>query len=472
LRGYRIELEEIEAVLARHPLLRQATLLLHLNSQNEKSLVAYVSVKPHADGAIAELKQYLKQKLPSYMVPSAIVVMEELPLTPNGKVDKKSLPAPDAAQHSTENYVPPRNATETRLQSIWQEVLGEKQVSVQDNFFELGGHSLLAVRLFAQMESALKKKLPLSLLFQSPTIEHLAAAIDANSPAETDPCLVAIQPKGSRPPIFWLHTLGGGGGGGVVRYQKLTRLLGPDQPSYGLVAPPEPFSKIDRMAEHYIKSMRAIQPTGPYHLAGYCFGGVIAFEMAQQLRARGEAVALLALLDSAPANLPPGAVTSAQTLQKVAGFSRRLGRLLRQNPAQIASAFQRRLKKFERKVSALSGAKNSESAATRRPLEEVIDMSEYPAEYKKYAEVHWSALVDYWPRIYPGKITLFQTNNSSATTSPEFIWKPLAGGGLEVRRIAGPHETMLEDPHVQALAEEIEKCLHPSPRTEINAHAA
>ena len=459
LRGYRIELEEIEAVLAQHPFVRQATVLVHTNPKTGKYLAAYAALKTPHEGAVAELKQFLKRKLPAYMAPTAIFVMNELPLTPNGKVDKKALIPPDLALIPTEDYVPPRSPLETRLQSIWQSVLGKKPIGIHDNFFDLGGHSLLAVRLFAQIETTLGKKLPLSLLFQSPTIEQLAKAIEDNNPVNADPCLVEIQPNGSRPPIFWLHTLGGGGGGGVVRYQKLSQLLGPDQPSYGLVAPPEPFSKIERMAEHYIKSMRVAQPAGPYHLAGYCFGGVIAFEMAQQLRAKGEEVALLALLDSAPANISAAATTANRTLQSVAGFPKRLKRFLSQNPAQIVGALKRRWKKLERKVAALRGKTNPGDAPSRRPLDEVIDMSEYPADYKRYAEVHWNALVDYWPKVYPGKITLFQTTNSSATMSPEFIWKPLGGDGLDIKRIPGSHEKMLEDPHVQTLAAEFKKCL-------------
>jgi thioesterase domain-containing protein len=150
---------------------------------------------------------------------------------------------------------------------------------------------------------------------------------------------------------------------------------------------------------------------------------------------------------------------SAKPFQSIANFSKRLGRLLRQNPSQVLSAVNRRLKKLERKVAAISGQTNPSGAPGRRPLEEVIDMSEYPADYKRYAEIHWNALVDYWPKIYPGKITLFQTTDSSASTSPEYIWKPLGGGGLEVNRIAGSHEKMLEDPQVQVLAEEFKKCL-------------
>jgi thioesterase domain-containing protein len=256
-----------------------------------------------------------------------------------------------------------------------------------------------------------------------------------------------------------LHTLGGGGGGGVLRYQKLSQLLGEDQPSFGLVAPPEPFSKIELMAAHYIQVMRAVQPVGPYHLGGYCFGGVVAFEMAQQLHAMGQKVDLLALLDSTPANVNESELPIAKTLHLFTSFPKRLERLFDQNFDQIGDALKRKAKKIARNMLASAETKTAKNSSRSPALEDVIDMSHYPKGYKHYAETHWKALTEYWPKIYPGRVTLFQTTHSSASIRPELIWKNLSGGGLEVKRISGTHEKMLEEPSVQIVAAELKKSL-------------
>ncbi|MEO7676803.1 MAG: phosphopantetheine-binding protein, partial [Verrucomicrobiota bacterium] len=184
LRGYRIELEEIEAVLARHPLLRQATLLLHLNSQNEKSLVAYVIVNPGSVLEISDLRTHLQQKLPRYMIPAHFVFLTEFPLTHNGKVDRSKLPAPEDSVPLSTAAVLPRSDTEEKLFAIWQDVLGQRNFGVRENFFELGGHSLLATQVASRINQNLKVELSLRKIFEFPTIELLALEI-AKSPRST-----------------------------------------------------------------------------------------------------------------------------------------------------------------------------------------------------------------------------------------------------------------------------------------------
>ncbi|MEO7298666.1 MAG: thioesterase domain-containing protein, partial [Verrucomicrobiota bacterium] len=467
IRGFRIELEEIQAVLQQHPLVDQAVLLTRTDAQQEKSLAAYIVPKPGSDLSPASLRSYLEEKLPRYMIPSSFSLLPHLPLNPNGKVDKAALLASNVDTAPIETYIAPRDEVEGVLQNIWEEALCKKPIGVHDNFFDLGGHSLLAVRLFAQIEKRMAKKIPLSLLFKSPTIAGIASALQEDMPIETDACLIEIQPKGTRPPLFWLHTLGGGGGGGVLRYQKLSQLLGPDQPSYGLVAPAEPFAKMEAMAAHYIKAMRKIQPVGPYHLGGYCFGGVVAFEMAQQLHAHGEKIGLLALLDSAPANI--SLKNTEKTTNVLSSFSRRLSRILHQSPSEMLAMLKRKSKKLERKFFFLFN-KNSRAEA-RTPLDEIIDMSSYPPDYKRYAEVHWRALTDYYPKLFPGKITLFQTGISTSNLNPEAIWKNLAAG-LEVKNVSGSHEKMLDEPTVQSLANELQKCLGHGGRNDAKADPA
>src|ERR1043166_6005583 len=304
LRGYRIELSEIENVLARHPSLREAVVVARPSKAADKKVIAYLV--PNQGGAveIGAVRDYLKSQLPDYMVPSSFMVLDRLPLTPNGKVDRHALPEADSNPTPVDPMVGlPRNNIEKELIAIWEKVLHVRPVSIFDNFFDLGGHSLLAVRLFAEIERVFGVAIPLATLFQAPNIEQLARILLGTAACPVGSCLTDIRPQGSRPPIFWLHTLGGGGGGGLFTYQKLAELLGPDQPSYGLLAPAVPHESIEEMASHYIKEMQSRQPSGPYYLAGYCFGGVVAYEMARQLEKSGEQVALLGLIDSLPPNV-------------------------------------------------------------------------------------------------------------------------------------------------------------------------
>jgi thioesterase domain-containing protein len=250
------------------------------------------------------LRQHIRQHLPEYMTPSAFVFLDRLPLTPNGKADRRALPAPGAAgPDPARSCVGPRDALEQQLVALWEETLGVSPVGVTDSFFDLGGHSLVAIRLFSRMAQLLGRELPLSILFQAPTVEQLARLLRGEE-LRSSP-LVAIQPDGFRTPFFCIH----GAGGNVLCFRSLARHLGPDQPFYGLQSPepledPENPSSIAERAARYLREIRAAQPVGPYFLGGFSFGGRIASEMARQLRTHGEEVGLLALLDAeVPGNL-------------------------------------------------------------------------------------------------------------------------------------------------------------------------
>ncbi|MEO1375162.1 MAG: amino acid adenylation domain-containing protein, partial [Cyanobacteria bacterium J06635_10] len=279
IRGFRIELGEIEAVLTSHPQVNQAVVIALEENTGSKRLVAY-SVA-NSEITTQQLREYLKEQLPDYMVPSAFVTLDSLPLTPNGKVDRKALPAPAIERDTV--YTVPRTQSELQLTQIWSSVLNITQVGVKDNFFDLGGHSLLAVRLMSEIQKQFHKNLPLATLFQSPTIEQLALALVSDSFEELYKTLVPIQPNGSLPPLFCVP----GAGGNVLYFHHLARYLGTNQPFYGLQAQgldgeTLPLKSIEEIATQYIQAIQTIQPTGPYFLAGHCFGGQIVFEMATQ----------------------------------------------------------------------------------------------------------------------------------------------------------------------------------------------
>jgi thioesterase domain-containing protein/acyl carrier protein len=238
------------------------------------------------------------------MVPAFFVTLAELPLTPNGKVDRRALPAPEHIRSESDLiYVPPQNVLERQLVKIWEEVLNLQPIGLKDNFFDLGGHSLLAVRLMSKLEQLVGEKLPLVTIFRAPTIEQLLRLLQQEVRSLFYSSLIEIQPSGSKPPLFFVHPAGGH----VFRFLDMARLLGPDQPFYGLQSQgledqKEPFTEVDAMASHYIKALRTVQPDGPYSLGGWSMGGVVAFEMARQLQAKGQKIALLALVDTQAPN--------------------------------------------------------------------------------------------------------------------------------------------------------------------------
>jgi len=262
------------------------------------------------------LRRSLEATLPAHMVPSLLVRLDTLPLLPNGKVDRRALPEPAAGERGEgPAYEAPEGAAERELAAIWEELLGVRPVGRNDDFFRLGGHSMLAVRLMTQLRRRFDVDLPLSALFESPTLRGLAVRLGRGAESGGAPWspLVAIQPRGERIPIFFVHAVGGE----VLCYSDLARELGPDQPFYGLQAgdlshPDEAELSIEERAARYLAAVREVRPHGPYLLGGWSFGGFVAFEMAQQLVRAGESVPLVAMLDTRP----PGSTRRAADLDE------------------------------------------------------------------------------------------------------------------------------------------------------------
>ncbi len=466
IRGFRIELEEIEIALKQQGAIRDAIVVVREGASG-KRLVAYV-VAQHSPPTAEDLRVYLRQKVPDFMVPTAFVFLGALPLTPNGKIDRRALPEPVTGPAKAKESDFPRNNLENQLAKIWESILNIKPIGIHDNFFELGGHSLLAVRLFTQIEKTMGQKLPLSTLFQAPTIEGLANVMRQKTWSSPGASLVEIQPRGSRPPMFWLHTLGGGGGGGLFVYRKLAELLGPDQPSYGLVTPPEPFTSMELMAAHYISEIKTLQPIGPYFIGGYCFGGIIAFEIARQLATSGNKVGLLALIDSTPPNcaqkdkyslamvlhfirtLPEW--VSAQTKDGIRPMALRSGR-------RIGAGLKKLAKYFQHPIPNTAGGASPMNKVHDK-INEIIDFTHYPEHYKRYAEVHWTALDAYKPQVFDGSISLYRTARPHLLEfDAEKYWAQLSTKGVEVQIVPGTHEKVLESPNVELLAREIRKSM-------------
>jgi thioesterase domain-containing protein len=413
-----------------------------------------------------ELRDFLRAKLPDYMIPAGFTFLEALPLNANGKLNLNALPAPPEARSvATEDFMAPRNPVEQKLAKIWCDVLGLQRVSVRDNFFELGGHSLLGVRLFAEIEKAFAQRPPLSSLFENGTIEHLANIIDRNDPAIDSSCLVPIQPGGNRAPFFCVHEFFGD----VLCYVNLARRLGPDQPFYGIEARgldgnSEPFTDVKSMAAFYIRLIKKVQPRGPYHLGGLCFGGVIAFEMAQQLSAGGESVALLALMDS---GIGSGLAGWKWWRRFLRNLPLDLGPWLL-GSLELTPAQWRKVLRYKHAV-ATAGARrffslcrnNFSSAQQPSRLRQLGELARYSERHLAIARAQSRALRSYRAEPYSGPLTLFRARMQPFFSAHERDngWNRVAAGGLEIRSVPGNHLAMLQEPHVEIFASELKACL-------------
>lgn len=302
VRGLRIELGEIETLIHKHPDVKETVVITKdmaasNSGQSNVLIIAYVvSQDPDNDIETQMLRAYLQEHLPEYMLPNSFVLLEAIPLSSNGKVNRNALPDPDLGNVKTQ-YMAARNAIETQLVNIWQDVLGVDRLGVLDNFFELGGNSMVAIRLVNQIEKVFSTKLPLASLFEAQNVAQIAELIE--SPQTAWSPVVAIKPQGDKPPLFIMHSAGAM----VLGYQALASYMPEDQPLYGLQARgfesgQEAFSNLSDMAAFYIEAIRDKQTQGPYYLAGHSFGGMIAFEVARQLTENGEEVAFIGMLDS------------------------------------------------------------------------------------------------------------------------------------------------------------------------------
>ncbi|MFZ0732910.1 MAG: amino acid adenylation domain-containing protein [Candidatus Sulfotelmatobacter sp.] len=431
IRGYRVELEEIEAVLGAHPGAHEVVVIARENSSGEKALVAYLVPSRGQVPTASELRSYLKKILPSYMVPGAVVLLESMPKTPNGKVDKRALPAPKAADFAAaQEYFAPTSELESKLVTIWESVLDKRPVGIRDNFFELGGHSLLAARLMHRVEQQLGQRLPLASLLQAPTIEELAKLLSQDAYSSSWSSLVALQPQGTRPPFFCVH----GVGGNVLGFRDLVRHLGGDQPFYalqprGLDGKQECLTSVPEMAARYLKEIRGVQSEGPYRIGGYSFGGLVAYEMAQMLRTQGEQVELLALFDTYP------------------GQDETRG-------AQLKSLMSLPIKE---RITFLA----KKGSFVLMTLRKRIELRLLPRALRNVRQACSKAAGKYEIQPYNGRVTLFRVREKSVDSlnDPYAIWWRVAREGVELREISGDHLSLLKEPQVRFLAQELGDCL-------------
>jgi aspartate racemase len=464
LHGYRVELEEIDAVLMRHPSVREAAVVLREDVPGDKRLVAYVSVGGELDAP--DLRVFLRRWLPEYMVPSSILLLDVLPKTSAGKVDRRMLPVPERTPQGPPISRGPRHPLDEQLLGIWRRVLRRDQIGVDDNFFELGGHSLLATQVVARIRAEVGRELPLRALFEAPTVAELAERLEPPVASDADEasasaarCVVPLQPHGAKTPFFCIHGIGGE----VQSYQALARQVDPDRPFFGLRVPPLPvageFPTIEKLAATYVEEILRAVPHGPYLVGGHSSGATVAYEVAQQLHRMGKEVGAVVALDS---QLPNNPGTLRLGPRALADYLRNLSwwvvdDFMQADRGEIRARIQSKVRVFTARVSRLPGMRWI--GAEPVDIRDRLGMPTIPSEWGAFLEAHYESFMTYVPRPYPGRVALFKARTLPVTSLHEsdLGWTRMAVGGVDVTVVPGSHETILRDPYVRALAEALRR---------------
>ncbi|MDZ8261485.1 amino acid adenylation domain-containing protein [Nostoc sp. ChiQUE01b] len=455
IRGFRVELGEIAAAIAQHPDVQESVVIASNDAQENPRLIAYLVT--NKQDITTQLLSYLQQKLPNYMLPSAFILLDKLPLTPNGKVDKRALLSSDVIQSNTNKaFVAPRNFTELALAKAWENLLNTSPIGVTDNFFDLGGHSFLGVRLMAQIYDKFKHNLPLYTLFENPTIEKLAAIVSQPFREISNSHLVAINSSGDKLPFFCMH----GAGGDISQYFKLSKILGEEYPFYGLEHGPDPeqpkIISVEETASRYLQEIRKVQPNGPYLLGGHCYGGVLAFEMSQQLQKQGQTVGLVAIID---AILPETTIES--TDDDDAKFLLRIAEEIKtENEIDFSVPFEElRDLSLDEQLNLLNKKANF--------IFSDAELKDFLRHYQLF-KANVQAMRDYVPQIYPHSLTVFRAkeeiihdfDNPEWSTDDLFLgWDKYSNESTRVVDVPGNHFSILLEPHIHELAKQLRICI-------------
>ncbi|CAM5542186.1 Tyrocidine synthase 3 [Streptomyces afghaniensis] len=433
LRGIRVELGEIQAVLAAVDGVAQAGVVVREDVPGRQLLTGYVVPEPGAEPTADTLRRALEKRLPAQLVPGAFVVLDALPLSPNGKLDRKALPAPEQGQGEVRDAATP---VEKTLVELFCDVLGLDRVGVDDNFFTLGGHSLLAARLVSRVQAVLGVELHLRSLFQAPTVASLAALVEQDGgPDNSLDVLLPLRPQGTGTPLFCMHPVGGLS----WCYGRLVPYLGEEFPVYGLQArgiagDGKRWARtIEEMADDYVEQILRVQPHGPYQLLGWSVGGNVAHAVAVRLRRLGEPVTLVALLDSCPSDLmdkPTPAMERERLHKVVADFD------------VDAAAFEW----LERDDSELG-------RTLRKELSVMKGLSREQIGAMWDTSVNTSLILrDYVPEPLDVPLVYFTALLERPPGSPDFTaWEPYSAGPIEEYGIESSHAGMMDAAPVAAI---------------------
>jgi amino acid adenylation domain-containing protein len=451
VRGYRIELEEVELHLSAHPQVAAAAARVWQDEAVGNRLVGYIVGKNGRVPQVNELRQFLQGRLPEYMVPTEFVVLDAMPLTPNGKTDRKALPE-DGMRMFTPSSQSEEGMTEDerKMAGIWADVLGVKSVGRQDDFFGLGGHSLLLIMMFSRINQEFASNLPITTIFDAKTVSALTNALRERVQITS---LVPVQTKGTKAPLFMAHS--------YLLYHALSTRLGNDQPFYGLreSKDDESFS-IEQRAQHYLAAMRRVQPHGTYHIAGWCAAGPLAVEIARHALLQGEQASLL-LVDAwlpdyyeevkrAERNNSPFNVIRAK-LQRFAAKCE--GMSPTQKVVTVWRLMKRKAKDYRDDFYIRHWAAVSRwSTRLSMPLPQFM--------HNTTAQT-FAAMREYQPDRLPVKITLLRAKDTlhPADATETCGWERVAENGVDVLWAPGDHETMFQGANLGVTAKLVRQAL-------------
>ncbi len=440
IRGYRIELGEIESIVRQTPGVKEALVIVRDDSVGGGRIVAYVVPDDNVALTKDQLLSRVREFLPAYMIPSAVVTLERLPHLASGKIDRKSLPPPEAMQQEeTPTRVPPRDALESKLCEIWEGVLQITPIGVNDNFFELGGHSFLALRLLALIEQEFGKEIPIVSLFQNPTIGEFARLLRDSEETSGGASLIELRKRDSAKAVFFIHPTGGS----VHWYTDLAKSISGDIAVYGIQAAgldgeEELDTTVEQMGARYANMILRSGADGPYIIAGWSLGVILAYETAQQIIARGKEVSSLVVMDQGP-SIPIDREPQDDAELLVDIFSSYF-------PLDAASLRQLEIDEQYRVV--LRKAKKAGLVPHLVSLQ----------NFKRYIRINKTqshAWRTYTPKPYPGSLWLVRAKDSDAGEGQpaDMGWGSLARGGVEIFETPGDHISMMQKPHVQVLAD-------------------
>jgi amino acid adenylation domain-containing protein len=421
IRGFRVEPSEVDAVIRSAEGVRQAA-VIGVPADAPDRLVAFIVLETRTrleprGARLDALRAFLAARLPDHLLPAELVVLDSLPLTANGKIDRRQLAASARDARAAGTPSPPADALELAIARIWEELLNVRPIGVTDSFFQLGGHSLLAIRLLARIRQDVDPSVALTTLLQGPTVRELAAAVRASATFQPSP-LVPLQPRGSASPLFFVH----GGWGDVLSYAPLAHHLGESRPFFGLQAVERKGPAIPELAATYIDAIRSVRRSGPYLLGGWSFGGVVAYEMACQLRNRGDDVRALVLVDAVPPGAPAADLRRllATVVDRLEGVAPWLT-----DPAAAAEA------------------------------------ARWLADATRLASLHHDALLDYAPPPCDAPMLLVQPAERFDDRSFDAAeaWQRYRAAPIEIVHTGGNHLTMLDERHVAPVADAVREFL-------------
>jgi amino acid adenylation domain-containing protein len=462
LGGVRVELGEIEAALRRHPEVGDAAVLVRETDEPAR-LVAYLRRAAgngsRLDPPIDSVRRVLAETLPDYMMPGSFIWLDSFPVTPTGKLDRGALPETDAARPAMEQaFEPPRAGAEARLARLWSDQLRIERIGRHDDFRVLGGDSITSVRLVSAIESEFGVGLAPGEILRSPTIARLAMRLEKSRAPLAASSIVALRPGDAGRPLFLPPSMGGE----LDYWRELLGLLPPGRPVYGFTVPDGfegPAVELRELAAAMARDLLAFQSEGPYHLAGYSFSAALALEIAQQLRASGRTVGLLAMIDYGPGTAPSWLGRARTAGYFLANLPYWLSDdILKTGWRAVASRTRRKLATLGQKIASI-GRQTTEQLAEWE-VDEMYPSADLSRRHRRLIVDHLGAFFRYQPTPYDGRVILFRARSRPLLHSlaPSLGWNEYSTGFDRIN-VRCTHDNILTAPHVRVIAEGVEKAL-------------